>query len=213
MELRPLSSYATAPPNAVMLSRHTCNATRLKPTPQTCLPVCLCFRQKYAPNHSTMLRYHNILASFSPEPHSSYMIIQSLSLSGFVAVLMLPLLDFLIFVCFRGATTSIGVPPLAAAWIVANLYFARSSPPSAAFTYHTFASRGSRLHPIPISVKYPTAYCAFARPATTLERLQGHFWEDHLYKLTTFRRLARPLVRLILIFRKKRLCANQIPRT
>jgi hypothetical protein len=79
------------------------------------------------------------------------MIVQSLS--SFPAVFSFPLPVLFTFGPFRGDTTSIGVPPLAAALMAASLCFARSSPASAAFTYHTLASRGSRLHPIPISVK------------------------------------------------------------
>lgn len=44
-------------------------------------------------------------------------------------------------------------PPEAAARIAAIRCFARSSPWSAARTYQTFASRGSRRQPMPISVK------------------------------------------------------------
>jgi hypothetical protein len=54
--------------------------------------------------------------------------------------------------------------PDAAAWMMARRCFALSSPWSAALTYQTLASRGSRRHPIPISVKYPQAYSAFGRP-------------------------------------------------
>ena len=43
--------------------------------------------------------------------------------------------------------------PEAAAVMAANLSLARSSPDSAALTYHLFDSRGSRRQPIPISVK------------------------------------------------------------
>jgi len=72
---------------------------------------------------------------------------------------------FLFFIFpLLGAATSVGMPPLAAARIAAKRSFARWSPPSAAFTYQTLASRGSRRHPMPISVKYPTAYSALVRP-------------------------------------------------
>ena len=54
--------------------------------------------------------------------------------------------------------------PDAAARMAAIRCLARSSPWSAARTYQTLASRGSRWHPMPISVKYPTAYSALGRP-------------------------------------------------
>ncbi len=44
-------------------------------------------------------------------------------------------------------------PPEAAARMAARRCFARSSPESAALTYQTLASRGSRRQPMPISVK------------------------------------------------------------
>lgn len=47
---------------------------------------------------------------------------------------------------------------------VSNLRLARSSPSSAAWVYHLFASSSSRLHPLPCSVKKPTAYIALGRP-------------------------------------------------
>lgn len=84
--------------------------------------------------------------------------------------------DLLIFP-FLAGPTSMGVPPLAAARIAARRCRARSSPASAALTYHTLASRGSRRHPMPISVKYPTAYSAFVSPDLGVsiidERLKG----------------------------------------
>ena len=43
--------------------------------------------------------------------------------------------------------------PEAAAVMAANLCLARSSPDSAALTYHLLDSKGSRRHPMPISVK------------------------------------------------------------
>ena len=43
--------------------------------------------------------------------------------------------------------------PEAAAVMAANLCFARSSPDSAALTYHLLDSKGSRRQPMPISVK------------------------------------------------------------
>ncbi len=43
--------------------------------------------------------------------------------------------------------------PEAAAVMAANLCLARSSPDSAAFTYHLLDSKGSRRQPMPISVK------------------------------------------------------------
>lgn len=43
--------------------------------------------------------------------------------------------------------------PEAAAVMAANLCLARSSPDSAALTYHLLDSRGSRRQPMPISVK------------------------------------------------------------
>ena len=55
--------------------------------------------------------------------------------------------------------------PTAAARMAASRCFARSSPLSAARTYHTFASSASRRQPIPISVKYPIAYCALTKSA------------------------------------------------
>jgi hypothetical protein len=88
------------------------------------------------------------------------MTMQSLS---FCPVFSFPLPVFFILP-FLGAVASICVPPLAAARMAANLCFARSSPASAALTYQTLASRGSRRVPMPISVKYPTAYSAFVRP-------------------------------------------------
>lgn len=68
-------------------------------------------------------------------------------LSSFV-----PLFVFLRLWAFAGPT-SIGIPPLAAARMALSLCLARSSPASAALTYHTLASRMSLLQPIPISVK------------------------------------------------------------
>lgn len=48
---------------------------------------------------------------------------------------------------------AVGLAPSAAALIVAMRCLALSSPWSAALTYHTLASRGSRWQPMPISVK------------------------------------------------------------
>ncbi len=111
---------------------------------------------------------------------------------------------------FLGDTTSIGVPPLAAARIAANRTLARSSPESAAFTYQTLASRGSRRVPIPISVKYPTAYSALVRPGD-MSVLTLFGFQKIL--LTTFSGLARPFICLVLIFLKNGFCANHVPRT
>ena len=80
----------------------------------------------------------------------------------------MPLL-FLFFLTGDGVLRVSGVvdfagtagPPDAAARIAAMRCLALSSPPSAALTYQTFASRGSRRHPMPISVKNPSAYSAF----------------------------------------------------
>jgi hypothetical protein len=81
-------------------------------------------------------------SNITPNHHQHHIKIQSLS-----SPVLLSLLPFL------GGATSIGVPPLAAARIAAMRCCARSSPASAALTYHTLASRGSRRHPMPISVK------------------------------------------------------------
>ena len=74
-----------------------------------------------------------------------------LSSSTFPAI---ALLDLLLF-GFAGNSEVGGRagPPDAAARIAAIRCFARSSPSSAALTYQTLASRGSRRQPIPISVK------------------------------------------------------------
>lgn len=86
-------------------------------------------------------------SSFSSSP-LFHMTIQSLSsLPPFASL------------AFFGEATSMGVPwPETAACIMASRCLALSSPASAALTYQTLASRMSRRHPIPISVKYPTAY-------------------------------------------------------
>lgn len=55
------------------------------------------------------------------------------------------------------------LPTLFSARIVAIRCSARASPWFAARTYQLWASTGSGWHPSPISVKYPTAYCAFGR--------------------------------------------------
>ena len=56
--------------------------------------------------------------------------------------------------------------PASASRITFSRAMARSSPCSAALTYHTFACSGSLRQPIPCSVKYPAAYSAFGRPVT-----------------------------------------------
>lgn len=53
----------------------------------------------------------------------------------------------------RLEAAELGSTPEAAARIAAMRCLARSSPWSAALTYQTLASRGSRRHPMPISVK------------------------------------------------------------
>ena len=64
--------------------------------------------------------------------------------------------------------------PASASRITFSRAMARSSPCSAALTYHTFACSGSLRQPIPCSVKYPAAYSAFGRPVTRQPHLLLH---------------------------------------
>lgn len=77
-------------------------------------------------------------------------------------------------VSFARPVLGLSGSPVAAALMAARRCLALSSPWSAALTYQTLASRGSRLQPIPISVKYPMAYSAFARPALHVKAKTGN---------------------------------------
>ena len=110
-----------------------------------------------------------------------------------------------------GIDWGIGLPPDAAARIAAIRCFALSSPWSAAFTYHTLASRGSLRQPMPISVKYPRAYSAFGRPRKTW--LGDARQRTTKEKFTKFSSFSSPFASLVLVLFENGLSTHHVPST